>query len=66
MGWSRNGSIMILTRKLKFYTKILDVEKSAALKGNKNRLNLSLDGNSRFHMSIWIVAISATLEGWKI
>lgn len=57
---------MILTRKLKFYRKILDVEKSASLKENKNKLNLSLDGNSRFHMSIQILAISGTLEGWQI
>lgn len=55
-----------LTRKLKFYTKILDKEESVALKGNKKRINLSLDGNSRFYMSIRIVATSATLEGWQI
>lgn len=55
-----------LTRKLKFYTKILDKEESVALKENKKRINLSLDGNSRFYMSIRIVATSATLEGWQI
>lgn len=55
-----------LTRKLKFYTKILDKEESVALKGNKKRINLSLDGNSRFYMSIRIVVTSATLEGWQI
>lgn len=65
MSGSKEGSIVILTGKLKFYRKILNVEKSAALKEKrkKKRQNLSLASNSRLHISIKTVDISATLEG---
>lgn len=37
MSGSKEGSIVILTGKLKFYRKILNVEKSAALKEKKKK-----------------------------
>lgn len=61
MSGSKEGFIAIPTGKLKFYRKILDVEKSAALKKEK-KLKLSPAGNSRLHISIKIVDISATLK----
>lgn len=39
MGGSKEGSILILTGKLKFYRKILDIEKSAALEEGKRKKN---------------------------
>lgn len=65
MGGSKEGYIVILTGKLKFWRKILDIQKSAALKEKKKkkRWKLSFASNSRLHVSIEIVDISATLEG---
>lgn len=37
LGGSKEGSILILTGKLKFYRKMLDIEKTAVLKERKKK-----------------------------